>query len=230
MRASWYTAPILVLLRSVGPRCVGLARKISAHCNTGSYVFSFFFIFIFILFPALSHMYVILIPSARSLKVGYEKSILTRTENFSINICFLKEPLLFMNFFLKRMCFYLLFPLEHETRSVKFFCFVTPKSCVCNNINWEIKSNSARKIRNFSFLINFTSHAIKRRQHSIERDVDLHVIIECLRKNADTLRPKEANNHRDLQIILKLLFSRQHEQRAWIIPTESLRVTQQMLA
>ena len=135
VRASWYTAPFLVLLCGVGPRCVGLARKISAHCNTGSYVFSFFFIFIFILFPALSHMYVILIPSARSLKVGYEKSILTRTENFSINICFLKEPLLFMNFFLKRMCFYLLFPLEHETRSVKFFCFVTPKSCVCNNIN-----------------------------------------------------------------------------------------------
>ena len=65
-----------------------------------------------------------------------------------------------------------------------------------------------------SFFMNFTSHAIKRRQHSIERDVDLHVVIECLRKNADTLRPKEANNHRDLQIILKLLFSRQHEQRA----------------
>ena len=29
-----------------------------------------------------------------------------------------------------------------------------------------------------SFLINFTSHAIKRRRHSIERDVDLHVVIE----------------------------------------------------
>ena len=28
-----------------------------------------------------------------------------------------------------------------------------------------------------SFLINFTSHAIKLRQHSIERDVDLHVVI-----------------------------------------------------
>ena len=133
--------------------------------------------------------------------------------------------------YFSRECVFIcyLFPLEHETRSVKFFCFVTPKSCVCNNINWEIKSNSARKIRNFSFLINFTSHAIKRRQHSIERDVDLHVIIECLRKNADTLRPKEANNHRDLQIILKLLFSRQQERRAWIIPTKSLRVTQQML-
>ena len=29
-----------------------------------------------------------------------------------------------------------------------------------------------------SFLINFTCHAIKRRRHSIERDVDLHVVIE----------------------------------------------------
>ena len=31
-------------------------------------------------------------------------------------------------------------------------------------------------------LMNFTSHAIKHRQHSIERDVDLHVVIECLKK------------------------------------------------
>ena len=62
LRASWYTALFRVFLRGVRPRCVGLARKISAHCNTGSYVFSFFFIFIFILLLALSHMYVILIP------------------------------------------------------------------------------------------------------------------------------------------------------------------------
>ena len=77
-RASqWYTAPFLVFffLRGVGPRCVGLARKILAHCNTGSYVFSFFFIFIFILFPALSHMYVILIPPAPSLRFGSRLNI-----------------------------------------------------------------------------------------------------------------------------------------------------------
>ena len=52
VRASSYTGLFRVSLGGVGPRCVGLARKISAHCNTGSYVFSFFFIFIFILFPA----------------------------------------------------------------------------------------------------------------------------------------------------------------------------------
>ena len=62
--------------------------------------------------------------------------------------------------------------------------------------------------------MNFSSHAIKRQQHSIERDVDLHVVIECLKKNADTLRSKQANNHRDLQSILKLLSRRQHELRA----------------
>ena len=62
--------------------------------------------------------------------------------------------------------------------------------------------------------MNFTSHAIKRRQHSIERDVDLHVGIKCLKKRCYTLRSKQANNQRDLQIILKLLSSRQHEQRA----------------
>ena len=63
-----------------------------------------------------------------------------------------------------------------------------------------------------SFFMNFTSHAIKRRHHSIERDVDLHVVKECLKKNA--LRSKQANNNRDLQIVLKFLSSRQHEQRA----------------
>ena len=29
----------------------------------------------------------------------------------------------------------------------KFFCFVTPKNCVCGNISWEVKSNYAREIR-----------------------------------------------------------------------------------
>ena len=41
----------------------------------GSYVFSFFFICIFILFLALSYTFVILIPL--DLEVGYEKSIST---------------------------------------------------------------------------------------------------------------------------------------------------------
>ena len=60
---------------------VGLAQKISARCNTGSYVFSFFFICIFILLLALSHIYVFLFPQRvpSDLEVGYEKSILTRT-------------------------------------------------------------------------------------------------------------------------------------------------------
>ena len=49
---------------------VGLAQKISARCNTASYVFSFFFICIFILFLALSHMYVYFAPSVRSLRFG----------------------------------------------------------------------------------------------------------------------------------------------------------------
>ena len=84
--------------------------------------------------------------------------------------------------------------------------------------------------QNISGLIvmNFTSHVIKRRQHLIEKDEDLHAVIEW-KKNCYTLRSKQANNHRDLQITPKLLSSRQHEQRAWIIPTESLRVMQQML-
>ena len=75
------------------------------------------------------------------------------------------------------------------------------------------------------FLINLTSHANNRRRLNRKR-----CRFTCSnRKKSDTLRSKQANKHRDLQIILKLLSSRQHEQRAWIIPTESLRVTQQML-
>ena len=64
----------------------------------------------FILFLALSHIYVFLFPQRvpSDLEVGYEKSILTRTETFSVTICF-KEPLLFITLFLQIMCFYLLF-------------------------------------------------------------------------------------------------------------------------
>ena len=57
--------------------------------------------------------------------------------------------------------------------------------------------------------LNFRSHAIKRRERSIERGVNLYVVIEYLKKNADTSRSKQANNSRDLQIILKLLSCRQ---------------------
>ena len=110
VRASSYTGLFRVSPGGVGLRCVGLAQKISARCNTGSYVFSFFFIWIFILLLALSHIYVFLFPQRvpSDLEVGYEKSILTRTETFSVTICF-KEPLLFITLFLQIMCFYLLF-------------------------------------------------------------------------------------------------------------------------
>ena len=47
VQASSYTALFRVSLRVVGPKCVGLARKISARCNTGSHVFPFFFVFLF---------------------------------------------------------------------------------------------------------------------------------------------------------------------------------------
>ena len=47
VQASSYTALFRVSLRGVGPKCVGLARKTSARCNTGSHVFPFFFVFLF---------------------------------------------------------------------------------------------------------------------------------------------------------------------------------------
>ena len=72
-----------------GLRSVSLAQKISARCNTGSYVFSFFFICIFIIFFALLHI-CFLFPQRvpPNLEGGYEKSILTRTETLFYHYLF----------------------------------------------------------------------------------------------------------------------------------------------
>ena len=80
VRASSYTALFRVSLAGVGLRCIGLAQKISALCNTGSYVCSFFFICVFILCLALSHNYVFLFPQRvpLDLEVGYEKKMCLR--------------------------------------------------------------------------------------------------------------------------------------------------------
>ena len=87
---------LIVPLCGVRPWCVGLARKISARCNTGSYVFSFLFICIFILLLALSHIYVFLFPQRvpSDLEVGHEKSILTRTEILFYHYLFRRTPVI----------------------------------------------------------------------------------------------------------------------------------------
>ena len=96
MRTGSYTGLFQVSLGGVGLRCVGLAQKISARCNTGSYVFSFFFISIFILLLALSHIYVFLFPQCvpSDLEVGREKSILTRTEILFYHYLFQRTPVI----------------------------------------------------------------------------------------------------------------------------------------
>ena len=124
VRASSYTGLFRVSLAGVGLMCVGLVQKISARCNTGSYVFSLFFICIFILLLALSHIHVFLFPQhvPSDLEVGHEKSILTRTEIFFYHYLFRRTPVIcdfiFIHFF-SRKCVFIcyLFPLEHETRS-----------------------------------------------------------------------------------------------------------------
>ena len=96
VRASSYTGFFRVSLGGVGLRFVGLARKLSARCNTGSYVFSFFFIWIFILLLALPHIYVFLFPQCvpSDLEVGREKSILTRTEILFYHYLFQRTPVI----------------------------------------------------------------------------------------------------------------------------------------
>ena len=92
-----------------GLRSVSLAQKISARCNTGSYVFSFFFICIFIIFFALLHI-CFLFPQRvpPNLEGGYEKSILTRTETLFYHYLFQRTRLI-ITLFLKTICFYLPF-------------------------------------------------------------------------------------------------------------------------
>ena len=70
VRASSCRALFRVSLGGVGLRWVGLAEKISARCNTGSYVFSFFFIWIFHSLPCIITHLCFFIPSARSLRFG----------------------------------------------------------------------------------------------------------------------------------------------------------------
>ena len=101
-RASCYTALCRVSLRGVGPRCVGLAQKISARCNTGSYVFSFFFICIFILFLALSHLHVFFNPLSAFPQI-WKKAMKSQywPELKPFLSLFFQRPLLFVTLFLK---------------------------------------------------------------------------------------------------------------------------------
>ena len=120
VRASSYTALFQVSLSGVGLKCVGLAQKISARCNTGFYVFSFFFICIFILLLALSHMYVFFIPSARSLRFGSRLWKVNIDQNWNPFLSlFVSENPRHLWLYFSRKCVFIcyLFPLEHETRS-----------------------------------------------------------------------------------------------------------------
>ena len=119
-----------------GLRSVSLAQKISARCNTGSYVFSFFFICIFIIFFALLHI-CFLFPQRvpPDLEGGYEKSILTRTETLfyhylfqnPVNYNFISQDNMFL--------FAIYFHQNMKLGPDKFFCFVTTKNCVCDDTN-----------------------------------------------------------------------------------------------
>ena len=63
------------------------------------------------------------------------------------------------------------------------------------------------------FLINLTSHANNRRRLNRKR-CRFKCSNRIKKKNSDTLRSKQANKHRDLQIILNFLSSRQNMNNA----------------
>ena len=143
LRVSWYSALCRVTLRGVRPRGVGLrAQTISARFNTGYYVFSFSIICIFILFLALSQLYV-LIPSARSLGFGSRlwKVNIGLNWNLFYHYLFQRTPVIYIiisqeNAFI----FATYFLYNMKPGPDKYFCFVTTKNCLCD-------CNYARGIR-----------------------------------------------------------------------------------
>ena len=151
VRVSSYTALFRVSLGGVGLRCVGLAQKISARCNTGFYVFSFFFICIFILFLASSHS-CFFIPSARSPKFGSRLWKVNIDQNYYYYL-FQRTPAIYNlisqeNVFL----FAIYFHKNMKLGPAKFFCFVfattsiekskaiTPEKFACSVLPVEGKS------------------------------------------------------------------------------------------
>ena len=191
VRASWYEFHCVVC------RCGWLKRYLHAAKVQATRVpmLSPFSLFVFV--SSFLHYHICMfflfplcIPS--DLKIGYEKSILTRTETLSLTTCF-KEPLLFITLFLKRTCFYLLFIcylllLEHETRARYDFCIVTPKSCVRDNINWEIKSNYAREIREINPSLNYENlyFFVVKRNHFKLAYIVVYFHLICLSKELVT--------------------------------------------
>ena len=191
VRASWYEFHCVVC------RCGWLKRYLHAAKVQATRVpmLSPFSLFVFV--SSFLHYHICMfflfplcIPS--DLKIGYEKSILTRTETLSLTTCF-KEPLLFITLFLKRTCFYLLFIcylllLEHETRARYDFCIVTPKSCVRDNINWEIKSNYAREIREINPSLNYENlyFFVVKRNHFKLAHIVVYFHLICLSKELVT--------------------------------------------
>ena len=148
VRASSYTGLFRVSLGGVGLRCVGLAQKISARCNTGSYVCFFFFICIFILCLALSHIYVFLFPQRvpSDLEAGYEKSILTRAEILFFPYLFQRTPVI-CNFISQEnvFLFAISFHLNMKLGPDKFFYFVTPKTVFATTLIEKSKAITPEK-------------------------------------------------------------------------------------
>ena len=124
--ASSYPTLFQVSLGGVRLRCVGLAQKISAHCNTGFYV-SPFSLFVFLFSSLHYHSYVFLFPQhvPSDLEVGYEKSILTRTETLLFHYLFQRTPVIY-NFISQEnvFLFAIYFHKNMKLGPAKFFCFV----------------------------------------------------------------------------------------------------------
>ena len=109
-----------------------------------------FLLLLYLYFYSLSRIIIhvcFCVPS--DLEVGYEKSILTRTETFSITICF-KEPLLFIILFLKIMCFYLLFISIRTWNyvAINFFVSWPPKTVFAAS---SVEKSKAITLEKFTF-------------------------------------------------------------------------------
>ena len=141
VRARWYTAPFWVSLRGVGPRCVGLAGKVSSRCKTDSYFFFTFYLFVFYsLSCIITHV--------------CDFNPLSVFQNWPelkpfLSLFVFKKPLLFITLFLKIMCFYLLFiSIRTWKVPIRFFVSWLPKTVFATT---SIEKSKAVTSEKFAF-------------------------------------------------------------------------------
>ena len=188
VRASWYEFHCVVC------RCGWLKRYLHAAKVQATQVpmLSPFSLFVSVSSFLQYHICMFfLIPSVRSLRFENRLWKVNIDQNWNpLSHYLFQRTLAIYNFISEEKLFlfviYLL--LEHETRARCDFYIVTPKSCVRDNINWEIKSNYAREIREINPSLNYENlyFFVVKRNHFKLAYIVVYFHLICLSKELVT--------------------------------------------